>query len=375
MREASAELSLSRAVRLCGRRAAVFGGRSGEVVLEARGDSLAFSGLLRCNSVWQCPVCAPRIMQERAEGLRELWERHQGAGGSVLMITLTAPHDYGQELRPLRRHVSATWRKVVSGAPWLRWKAKNRVLGFVRSLEVTNGRNGWHPHLHVLVYFTGQAPAPAEVEAWFFERWSAVFTRGTSWRFPSRAHGVTVSRPKAGDYLAKMGLSAELALSHTKEGRKHNRTPWQILRDYTAGRPGSSSRERDKRLWLEWADAMTGARQLTVSRELRRRYPAADQIALELEPDGAPQEPEAWEVARWTAAEWEEICSRDVRGAWRVAALSLWRYARADWRRLLLRWECELLGRPYPPANGPPSDTQSDTAKELELELPLYSAA
>jgi hypothetical protein len=157
--------------------------------------------------------------------------------------------------------------------------------------------------------------------------------------------------PKKGDYLAKMGLSAELALSHTKKGRKANRTPFQLLRDlssYAGGDPGA--RARDLRLWSEWASAMTGARQLTLSRDLRKRYPAALQLELELAADTSSAEPEAVEVAHWSPAEWDEIVRADVRGTWRVAVLSLWRYAPAEWRTLLVRWECELLGRPYPEA-------------------------
>ena len=351
MRETGAELSPSKAVRLCGRRARLFGSSSsGGVSLWARGDSLSFSGLLRCNSVWQCPVCAPRIMQDRAEALRMLWERHAESSGAVLLITLTAPHEYGNDLKPLRRHVSGAWRRVVSGAPWVRWKAKHKVLGFVRALEVTHGLNGWHPHLHALIYFEGKAPPLAEVQSWFFSRWASAFTQGTAWPAPSREHGVRVSAPKAGDYLAKMGLAAELALSHTKEGRKVNRTPWQILRDLTNRKGDRAALARDTRLWSEWANAMKGARQLTVSRELRLRYPHAQQLELELEAQTELPESGAEEVASWSPAEWEDIARADVRGTWRVAALSLWRYPRALWRTLLVRWECELLGLPYPDA-------------------------
>jgi hypothetical protein len=116
---------------------------------------------------------------------------------------------------------------------------------------------------------------------------------------------------------------------------------------------------------------MRGARQLTVSRELRRRYPQAAQLELELAPDGAPGEPEALEVASWTAREWAELVRRDARGTWRVAALSLWRYARADWRRLLLRWECELFGRPYPLTGH--ADRHDDTRPPPD-ELSLFAA-
>lgn len=357
MRSVSQELSGASAVRLCGRVAAGHQGATGTVTLEARQDgTLGFTGLLRCNSVWECPVCAPRLMQARAEQLRELFTRHQEAGGSVLMVTLTGPHDYGDDLESMRRHVANAWRKVITGAPWSRWRKRHHVIGFVRSLEVTHGANGWHPHLHILVYFAGKKPPAGElVRRWFFNRWALAFTRGTAWRFPSRENGCVVTVPKEGDYLAKMGLSSELTLSHKKRGRARNRSPWQILADLA-----SKGEERDEVLWREWSSGMRGARQLTFSRELRRRYSEADQMALDL-PAPDVEEAAGVEVAWWSAREWVEIARADSCGRWRVAALGLWRYPRHLWRTLLASWEADLLGkrRPLPPPDaeqtGPPA--------------------
>src|SRR5690606_37023462 len=108
MREVAQELSPTKSVRLCGRRACGPEGK-GTVTLEVTpGDGSArFAGLLRCNSVWQCPVCAPRIMRDRGDALGAIYDGHSATGGRVIMVTLTAPHDYGDSLKLLQEHVSS----------------------------------------------------------------------------------------------------------------------------------------------------------------------------------------------------------------------------------------------------------------------------
>jgi len=245
-----------------------------------------FCGLLRCNSPWECPVCLPRIQQGRATELRELGERHRKAGGAVYLVTLTMPHDQGDYLKPLRRHVAGAWRSVINGAPWERWEKALGLLGHVRALEVTHGPNAWHPHLHVGLYTKKRIPARELVRfrTWLRARWSDRITRATPsgrrYRAPERRYGVRISEARTTTYLAKMGLTAqELASSSTKEGRAGHRTYLQILRDATLARDPDIRRQH-VRLWREWAKAMRGARQLTYSAGLRNWQAAYGVLVL-----------------------------------------------------------------------------------------------
>lgn len=361
MREVSQHLSPSKAVRLCGRRAQGPEGK-GTVTLEVSPDGSArFAGLLRCNSVWQCPVCAPRIMRDRGDTLAAMYAGHEATGGRALMLTLTAPHDYGDRLAELQRHVSEAWRRVTTGAPWQRWRKRARLVGYARALEVTHGANGWHPHLHVMLFLGEDSPATAQaVERWFYARWAVAVTRGTGLRFPSREHGVTVTIPRQGDYLAKMGLSAELTSATTKAGREGHRTPWQVLRDLTLAEPGSEAEARDTALWEEWALGMKGARQITFTRGLRARYPQVEQLELLPAPDAEPSEAPAEIVAAWSSEEWARVVRADRGGCFRVAALGIGRYPRGEWSARVAEWQRLTLAAFTEGSNGHNRQTEPE---------------
>lgn len=270
MRDASQKITRAKGVQACGRVPAGFGA-SATVSLRVRPSGRGFfHGLVRCANPWQCPVCVIWIQGRRCEELEALDAKHRDAGGAVLMATLTFPHDYGDALEPMRRHLARSWSRAISGAPWRRQRQALGIIGYVRAAEITNGPNGWHPHLHVVLYLHRAVTANAlgAFEAWLYARWSKLITSGHAVRMPSEAHGVKVEACRDSSYLAKMGLAAELTLSGTKRGRPGHRTPMQILRDLTVT-DDRHARQRDVALWREWCDGMQGARQLTWSRGVR----------------------------------------------------------------------------------------------------------
>lgn len=300
-------------------------------------------------------------MAGRAEELGVLNDAHKAAAGAMYLLTLTLPHDEGDDLKPLRKHISRAWSRMTQGAPFKRWKERLELAGTVRALEVTHGRNGWHPHLHVALYSRGlTAGELEEFREWCARQWRRFVTEktanGRTYRAPSAAHGVTLQALNGSSYLTKMGLAGELTLAASKEGRGEHRTPWQILRDltvaaYTKGKTTDDTLE-DRSLWWEYSRAMKGARQLTYSKGLRQKYalPAElEDAALadtqtELEPL-APGESE--EVATWNAEEWARICRLGV--AARLALLQVPRLPREAWPDAIQRILDESMGLPLVP--------------------------
>ena len=122
----------------------------------------SYSGLQTCGSVWVCPVCAAKIAERRRAEIIAAMAAHNAAGGCVNMLTLTAPHQRGDDLGELlvkqAKALNAFWNDRQVKAVLL----EMGTVGQIRALEVTHGRksprnNGWHPHYHVLL-FNGLEP-------------------------------------------------------------------------------------------------------------------------------------------------------------------------------------------------------------------------
>jgi hypothetical protein len=147
-------------------------------------------------------------------------------------------------------------------------------VGSIRALEVTHGKNGWHPHLHVLLLLDGAAEHRAKaLSVFLFERWKRIIGRLGFGRCTRDAFSFErmTSPEDAGLYAAKWGPDWELTHGHLKRAGAGGRTPWQILHDVQ-----TSGLAQDARLFQVYAAAFKGARQLTWSRGLRQRYGLAE---------------------------------------------------------------------------------------------------
>lgn len=230
-----------------------------------------FSGIETCGSVWVCPVCAAKITEGRRQDIDALLKAHREAGGRAFMATLTIPHHRFQRCKDLRQAVSGAWRKVKAGKPWIRAREGHGWLGDVRALEVTHGKNGWHPHLHILILFKPGTPKDTAYSfgGWLFDAWAGAIERLGYGRCTKSAFTFEIVKADEGaaEYVGKWGAALELTKAHTKQGRDGGRTPWQILGDFSG-----TLNSADFELFREYALAFKGARQLTWSRKLRKMY-------------------------------------------------------------------------------------------------------
>jgi hypothetical protein len=249
----------------CGRK--LVGSRATLVI---RGEGAAsWSGIETCGSVWLCAVCAAKVAEARRAEVEWICDQHAATGGAVYMATLTIPHTAFQSARELRDGVANAFRKFQAGAPWKRAREHIGCVGTIRALEVTHGRKGWHPHLHVLIF--GRDLSPDDEEAfgfWMFDRWAAMVARGGLGECSPQAfemHRCTRSAD-AGKYVAKWGCDSEIAKAGTKTARGENSSPWGLLLTANEGHSGA----RD--LFAEYAMAMKGSRHLTWSKGLRELY-------------------------------------------------------------------------------------------------------
>lgn len=228
------ESSLER-VRKCGRVS------MGDVAITGNAGVAHYTGLTTCGSIWACPVCSAKIRNSRAEEISAAAANWDLAGNSVFMVTFTAPHDMGMKLADLMKMISASFHAVISGRPWLTLKKSVGIVGNIRSVEVTYGASGWHPHLHVLIFTKGDPGAEGlcRMAAHFRDKWGKAVVKA-GYRPPDEQHGVVIERcssaGEAGAYIAKTqdgkAPGNELARGDLKSGRGGNRTPFQILEDF-----------------------------------------------------------------------------------------------------------------------------------------------
>jgi hypothetical protein len=179
----------------------------------------------------------------------------------------------------------------------------------VRALEVTNGSNGWHPHIHELLFLPVGADL-VECERRLRLLWSAsLIAAGQS----SNEHGLDFSNSgkDIADYIAKWGkdprwsAAAELTKSNTKIS-KENRSPAALLADYTY-----SDDKRAGRLWLEYAEHFHGKRQLVWSPGARGflgldAERSDEDIAADVSAYGV-------RLLRLSVAQWAGIIANDAR--------------------------------------------------------------
>ncbi len=112
---------------------------------------LVIRGIATCGSVHSCPQCAAVILSKRADELKTALDNHERE--KVAIATFTLRHHHGIPLRVLRTLLGRAYSEMWAGKTGQRLKARLRMVGHVRAAEQTYGKNGWHPHLHCLLFF------------------------------------------------------------------------------------------------------------------------------------------------------------------------------------------------------------------------------
>jgi hypothetical protein len=259
-----------------------------------------YSGLHTCASVWICPICAAKISERRRLDLQQALDSANRQGLVVGLLTLTVPHYVTTDVRHLLGMVSYLSKLFWSG----RSTAANLIPGYVgqiRALETTHGENGWHPHLHVLVFSCD--PLLEAVEA-LYSRWAAL-VEDSGLGTPNRYALTLQDGTYAAKYAGKWGLAEELTKAHVKQGRRGGRTPWAILADYFGGDTSSG------RLFQDFAMAFKGSVQLRWSNNLRALLELARERTDEEIAATVGAEDHFWDLA---SRQWAFIVRNNLRG-------------------------------------------------------------
>jgi hypothetical protein len=198
-----------------------------------------YSHLVRCES-YSCPICAYwRSEQDRKE-LSAALAQAQKKDLFPILVTVTIRHNASHELGELREALGVATDRTFSGRWYQDLKNEWGVQCKISSWEVTYGKNGWHPHKHIL-FFTDMEIVGKWVEKLnehIAARWIEQLKKlgyDASWE-----HGVDVRTADSdiADYIAKFGrepldkawgVDSELAKTPVKTAKLDGLTPFELL--------------------------------------------------------------------------------------------------------------------------------------------------
>lgn len=335
LQAAARELAPTSQVRNC-LRAIVPGRDCVEIWHSPTRQRAYYVNLVTCNRVWVCPVCASKITERRRVelahrlGVRDELEipAEKGRTKTVMvpryylaLVTFTISHKSSESLTVVLDRLKRAYKKHWGGRWPAAWKARHRVVGTLRAIEVTHGKNGWHPHIHLLLIrdSANTQGSVAEMDLDLTLRWQdmAAAVGGSA----SLDRGVTLSAAddKATEYLGKMGQQVDAAIKRwdvvseltkypAKRGREASRTMWDLLADYIGGDVAAGE------LWIEGVEALRGTAHLMASPGLWKTIQAPDSVGDDAEMAQKQREASDAILASLTVDEWRTVALKGRRG-------------------------------------------------------------
>lgn len=287
-----------------------------------------FSGVLQCASVWTCPVCGSKISERKASEMRIAFNQSIALGLLPHLVTFTAPHQAGDRIEDLaskiREALASFWRE----RQVKNWKSSRHVVGNIRSFEVRYGKNGWHPHFHLIVFSKQSLLSDTSL---LLDKWQACCLRA-GLDMPNK-YGLDIQDgSKAGEYICKFGSDGdvittssgkpvtwdaadEMTKSNAKKGKKDSLSPWDLLRCSENPESDVLNISSDpvfyRTLFLFYSRAMKGVNQIKWSRGLRDIFALTPEMTDEQ--IVAQQDDSAKVLCHLTISEWRYLISKSLR--------------------------------------------------------------
>lgn len=276
-------------------------------VLKHQKTSKAFyDGLLVCGSVWLCPVCAAKISERRKLEIKQAFDIHKSEGGNIAMLTLTFSHKKKDRLKETIQKFGKATTKFMSGRAFNDIRLEMNLIGRIRVFEVTYGANGFHPHVHIALFYKNEIDL-YKIKLKMFELWEKAcekFEIKTTLK-----HGIDLQgADEAEAYLSKHGtwsLEQELSKSHIKKAKNESMTPFDFLRKYL-----ETEDEKLLHLFREYMECFKGKRQIQWSQGLKKRFVLVEKTDEELAKEKVE---EADALGMLSYSDWKQILKLDQR--------------------------------------------------------------
>ncbi len=301
-----------------------------------------YAGLMSCANARTCPVCAAPINERKAAEMRVAANMSDSLDLKLSMMTFTAPHTAGDEIDDLTKKISKALSYFFSGKAGDSFKSRYGIVGYIRSFEVRYGKNGWHPHFHLIVFQKKSSPSLPKTQRTkkrflkknqlpafdaIIQRWQRLCV-SAGLDCPNQ-YGLDIQDgSQAGEYITKFGsdgeilktgagkkitwdLADEMTKGNTKKGHDDSLSPWDLLSIASDSDIDSKTQKKHASLFLDYARAMAGKSQIKWSRGLRDMFDLKEELTDEeilLE-----QSDNASLLSHITPSEWNEIVKLKIR--------------------------------------------------------------
>lgn len=226
------------------------------------------SGLSICGSVWSCPVCAAKIQERRRIEIAQGFDWAYANNKKMIMVTFTIPHYANQRLDELITKMREAFSGLRAGKPWANITKRVGYRGLIRSLEITIGENGWHPHTHE-AWIVDKDTDTEALRDRVAARWltmcerAGIVAKSSEAAFLARSVNI-MDNCSTSDYLAKQddsrnwGIDRELASASSKKSRSvKGFHPFGLLAEHAEG--GEGRKDAGAR-FIEYATTMRDKR-------------------------------------------------------------------------------------------------------------------
>jgi plasmid rolling circle replication initiator protein Rep len=249
-----------------------------EIWKHLKTDKTFYKGLMICGSIWTCPVCAAKISERRRNELRAAFTQHTKQGKHVAMLTLTFSHKRTDSLKTILSHFSDATSRFMSGKAFNQIRNEMSLIGRIKVYEVTYGKNGFHPHAHIALFYENEVDLES-IQKRLFRLWSNACEK-VGLKTNSK-HGLDLQDSEhASAYLSKHGnwsLEQELSKAHIKVAKEGSMTPFDFLRNFL-----DTNDEKYLKLFREYAETFKGKRQIHWSRGLKDKFDIEEKTDEEL---------------------------------------------------------------------------------------------
>lgn len=249
-------------------------------------SEVGLSNLVTCRSICACPVCAHRLMLDKAQDIKKALIYSRNHGLVPLMLTLTASHHKNGKLSEFKDKFKSAWQYFSSGRQWKEFKKHFGIQHYISAREITRMRkddNGWHYHMHILLFLDPKNvllnDKIADIHGKFTTRWMNALNRNGLNGIPSIACHLKSGENVGEHYLTKLGLTQDARgnLEYELTGNENKgATVWDILESASWGDIEA------ERQYLEYVEVMNGENWITFSHGFRDLF---EDIELPAESD------------------------------------------------------------------------------------------